>query len=85
MINIVDASSQVALQARSTKEAYKLIKEMAMNSYQWPTERMNMQIVAEVSNPIRTLMAQMSLFANPLGVLTNGTDEYSATGSFRGS
>ncbi|CAA0809015.1 Unknown protein, partial [Striga hermonthica] len=75
----VDAAAGGALLAKTPEEASNLLEEMAVNSYQWPSERSSIRRVAEVtsSDPIKELAAQMSSLTTKLNALTNGVDEMS--------
>ncbi|XP_062080535.1 uncharacterized protein LOC133785303 [Humulus lupulus] len=46
---IIDAAAGGAFMSKSANKAYDLLKEMAMNNYQWPTER---QITKKVAGMI---------------------------------
>ncbi|KAK6161180.1 hypothetical protein DH2020_004561 [Rehmannia glutinosa] len=70
----VDAAAGGALLARFPQDALNLLEEMAMNSYQWLSERSNVQRVAEISDadPIKALTAQVAALTTQLSVLTKG-------------
>ncbi|CAA0841015.1 Unknown protein, partial [Striga hermonthica] len=75
----VDAAAGGVLSAKTPEEASNLLEEMAVNSYQWPSERSSIRRVAEVtsSDPIKELAAQMSSLTMKLNALTKGADEMS--------
>ncbi|XP_062097627.1 uncharacterized protein LOC133803557 [Humulus lupulus] len=64
---IIDAVSGGAFMRESTNEAYELLEEMAMNNYNWPTERKNKKVagVLEV-DPIALLTAQVASLTKQL-------------------
>ncbi|XP_062103817.1 uncharacterized protein LOC133814930 [Humulus lupulus] len=58
---IIDAASGGAFMRKSANKAYELLEEMAMNNYNWPTERKNKKVarVLEV-DPIALLTTQVA-------------------------
>ncbi|KAK6115709.1 hypothetical protein DH2020_007978 [Rehmannia glutinosa] len=68
----VDAAAGGALLARFPQDALNLLEQMAMNSYQWPSERSNVR-VAEISDsdPIKTLTAQVAALTTQVNYVNN--------------
>ncbi|XP_062114018.1 uncharacterized protein LOC133825034 [Humulus lupulus] len=58
---IIDAAAGGAFMSKSANEAHELLEEMAMNNYNWPSERENKKVagVLEV-DPIAMLTAQIA-------------------------
>ncbi|XP_062083461.1 uncharacterized protein LOC133789704 [Humulus lupulus] len=65
---IIDAASGGAFMSKSANEAYDLLEEMAMNNYQWPSERETTKKVAGVHelDAISMLSAQVATLTKQL-------------------
>ncbi|XP_062080678.1 uncharacterized protein LOC133785464 [Humulus lupulus] len=58
---IIDAAAGGAFMSKSANEAYELLEEMAMNNYNWQSERENKKVVGVLEvDPIAMLIAQIS-------------------------
>ncbi|XP_062075256.1 uncharacterized protein LOC133779295 [Humulus lupulus] len=65
---IIDAATGGAFMSKSANEAYELLEEMAMNNYQWPSERGNPRRVARMHeiDAISMLSAQVATLTKQL-------------------
>ncbi|XP_062093371.1 uncharacterized protein LOC133799363 [Humulus lupulus] len=65
---IIDTASGGAFMSKSANEAYDLLEEMAMNNYQWPSERETIKKVAGVHelDAISMLSAQVATLTKQL-------------------
>ena len=59
---MVDAATGGALMRKDRGEAYELLEDMALNDYQWQTERATMEKVVEMhgSNDSTTIHVQLA-------------------------
>lgn len=66
--------------AKTANATYILLDDIAMNSYQWPTERSSMKRVAGLHevDPITTLAAQVSSLTNQIAILTKQSSQQKA-------
>ena len=69
---LVDTAAGGALFKKSAEEAHNLLEEMAINHYQWPSERATVTKVAGIYevDPIVALTAQISTLATQVAALT---------------
>ena len=69
---IVDATSGGTLMSKTVKGATSLSEEMALNNYQWPTERTMATKVAGIHelDPFATLSAQVASLSHQVSTLT---------------
>ena len=65
---IIDVAAGGAFMSKSANEAYELLEEMAMNNYQWPTERGQPKKVAGMMelDAITMLTAQVAALTKQL-------------------
>ena len=70
---MVDAAAGGALFKKSTEDAYNLLEEMAINHFQWPSERATMTKVARIYevDPLVALTTQISTLSTQVATLTN--------------
>ncbi|XP_062080468.1 uncharacterized protein LOC133785233 [Humulus lupulus] len=73
---IIDAAVGGAFMSKSTNEAYELLQEMAMNNYNWPSERENKKVagVLEVDH-IAMHTAQIASLTKQIQQQNNSSDQ----------
>ena len=69
---IVDAASGGTLMSKTAEGATSLLEEMALNNYQWPTERTMAKKVAGIHelDPFAALSAQVASISHQVSTLT---------------
>ncbi|XP_075507383.1 uncharacterized protein LOC142544208 [Primulina tabacum] len=67
----VDVAAGGTIFAKSPEQAYDLLEQMTINSYQWPTERSGVKraVGVYVVDPITSLTAQMSALTTQLAAM----------------
>ena len=65
---LLDTSARGALMRKSANEAYKLLEDMALNNYQWPSERATPKKPSGVHelDVLKNLAVQISLLTKKL-------------------
>ncbi|XP_073277663.1 uncharacterized protein [Primulina huaijiensis] len=81
---IVDAAAGGTIFAKSPAQAYDLLEQMTINSYQWPSERSGVKRTAGVYvvDPITSLTAQFSALTTQLAAMNK---KFGGYGGYRGN
>lgn len=70
----VDAEAGGTIFAKSPEQAYELLEQMTINSYQWPSERAGVkkQVGMYSVDPITSLTTQVSVLASQIAAMNKG-------------